>query len=413
MKNKTIILLILSIILTNTLPVTVFAENVSTEKNATKETSVVVSTEPVSTEPETTKPVVTKPKKTKVKGLKHLQNVSTKKTIKDKISISPAFSRKVYLQKYNEKSKKWKTVKTYKTKNKESAKLTIIYPKDKWKNKSKTYWRIYAKANKKATKYVSKSVKIIPKNRVKMKLKCKAAIIVDLDTGAIYYEKNKSEKRCPASMTKILTAICAIENTDMKEKVEYTKQAYKTPWSWLPYMYIGDKTKMYDILHAVLLPSSNGAATAVGMHVSGSTKKFVKLMNNTAKEIGCKDTHYSDPHGLADDDHYTTAYDISLMLRYAYKKPVFREIIGKTKYTFKTTNTKKYMTVYTTNKLLGVDKKVIGGKTGFTTKAGNCYAGVYKKSKKHKYITIVMGASDSDNLWSTVKELNYYINKNI
>lgn len=167
---------------------------------------------------------------------------------------------------------------------------------------------------------------------------------------------------------------------------------------------------MRNLFNSILVKSDNGSAVAIGESISGSTSKFAKKMNRRAKDLGCKNTHFVNPHGLPNKKHYSTGYDLALMTKHALKEKYFREVIKKKSYSFKTLKKKSKVRIRTTNKLLGKVKGVRGGKTGTTRAAGYCYVGTYKYDGK-TYITVVLGSKKDKYRWSDTKKLISYIKK--
>lgn len=153
-------------------------------------------------------------------------------------------------------------------------------------------------------------------------LERESAILMEANTGAILYAKNIDEKLYPASTTKILTSLIAAETCDMNEIVEFSEEAvHSIDWRNDSNMGIkvGNKITMEQTLYGVLVGSANEAAYAVGEHISGSIEEFSKVMNQKAKELGCKNSNFVNPSGMFDENHYTTAYDLATI-----KKSLFR-----------------------------------------------------------------------------------------
>ena len=156
-----------------------------------------------------------------------------------------------------------------------------------------------------------------------------AAILIEQETGKILYKKNIDNKMYPASTTKILTAIIAIENCDMFEKVVASKEAIrsvKTGYSNAA-IQVGESFTVEELLKVLMVHSANEAGNILAEHISGSVEEFAKLMNVKAKQIGCKNSNFVNPHGVHDENHYTTAYDLALIGRYAMQILKFREIV--------------------------------------------------------------------------------------
>lgn len=202
-----------------------------------------------------------------------------------------------------------------------------------------------------------------------------AAIVMEASTGAILYSKNVHEKYYPASITKILTALTAIENSSLGETVTFSKNAIfdvDLDSSRIG-IDVGEKLTMEQSLYGIMLESANEVSYAIAEHVAGSVDAFADLMNKKAKELGCTDSHFVNPHGLPNENHYTSAYDMALIARAAINNDTFRKITGTRTYTIPPTNIQEE-TRYLANhhKFVSGGKKydgVIGGKTGYTSKA--------------------------------------------
>lgn len=197
-----------------------------------------------------------------------------------------------------------------------------------------------------------------------------AAILMDQTSGRVLYEKNMHKRMRIASITKVMTAILAIESGKMKEKVTVSNNAYGTEGSSI-YLKKGEKITLRHLVYGLLLRSGNDAAVAIAEKVAGSVDGFVYLMNQKAREIGMLDTHFANPHGLDDqEDHYSTAYDMALLTRYAMQNPEFRKIFG-TKYHKAPNPGEPWDRSWKNkNKLLFRYKYATGGKTGYTKRAG-------------------------------------------
>jgi len=207
----------------------------------------------------------------------------------------------------------------------------------------------------------------------------KAAVLMDGGSGRILYEKNSHEKLPIASTTKIMTAIVALENGNLNDVVSIPPEASGVEGSsvWLS---PGENHSLKDLLYALMLRSGNDAATAIAIHIGGSVEGFVNMMNNTAKKIGANNTHFVNPHGLHDDNHYSTAYDLALIASYALKNPIFEEIVSTKYYTMPWEGHEWDRTLKNKNKILWTYEGANGVKTGFTKKAGRCFVGAAKRN---------------------------------
>lgn len=210
----------------------------------------------------------------------------------------------------------------------------------------------------------------------------KSAILVEVSTGRIIYEKNSTKKMYPASTTKIMTAIVVLENCKLDDIVTVNESALQG----IPSGYVtcdlhpGEELTVNDLLYALMVKSGNDVACALAEHVAGSVEAFAEMMNTKAKEIGCTGTHFVNPNGIHDDDHYTTAYDLYLMAKYGMQNETFRTLVSTTSYTLPATNKhpETDRTFSNSNELLNKNSKnyyysnAIGIKTGTTSKAGDC-----------------------------------------
>ena len=344
---------------------------------------------------------------TLISGISKSVSAFSSKELNKTIQIYPSDEkREVFLQLYNSKDKKYNTVKTYQTAiTSGKAKLTLNFPKSKRK---RTYgkWRIYVKEGKKA-KSASKIINLYSKNIVKKDVSAKAVCIYCVDSGKTIYSK-KSKKQLPqASITKVMTATLLIESSKLSKSTKISEKAAKTPYSH-PKMVKGDSYKNKALLHAMLIPSSNGAAVAVSESVSKTTKNFIKEMNKKAEKLGLENTHYNSVHGLDTNNHYSCAYDTARLTGYIYSKSDdFRSVIAKSKYTIKSKQGRKE-TLKSTDELKGYSKNHKGGKTGYTSGAGYCFTGVYVY-KGITYVACILGSESNKTRWSDMKKLYKYI----
>ena len=212
-------------------------------------------------------------------------------------------------------------------------------------------------------------------------------IALDMDTNRILYEKNIHDKHLIASITKIMTAIIAIENADLESNVLITNSVLKSFGSGI-YVEVGENIKLKDLLYGLMLRSGNDAAIAIAEYVSKDITTFVNIMNDKAKELGMKNTTFINPHGLENElgeGNISTAYDMAILTSYAMQNQIYQEIVQTKKYTAKTD--KKTYTWTNKNKLLSSYKYATGGKTGFTKKAQRTL--VSTATKENKNIAIV------------------------
>lgn len=210
---------------------------------------------------------------------------------------------------------------------------------------------------------------------------CDSAILIDAKTGDILFEKNSNQKAYPASTTKVLTAYIALsQGYAMNEEIIPSRNAVMSvpSGSSIAYFSQNEKLTLEQVLYGLLLPSGNDAANILAEHISGSTSSFSDLMNDTATDLGATNSHFVNPSGLHDDEHYTTASDLAKIAQQAMKIEKFREIVSQTKYDMPPTNVSKNIRPFSnTNKLLSSSDEYFfpyatGIKTGYTSQAGNC-----------------------------------------
>ncbi|MFS8651411.1 MAG: D-alanyl-D-alanine carboxypeptidase family protein [Caldibacillus sp.] len=195
------------------------------------------------------------------------------------------------------------------------------------------------------------------------------AVIMDQKTGRIFYGKNEHKKMRIASITKIMTAIIAIESGKLDDLVTVSERAVKAEGSSI-YLQRGEKIRLEDLVYGLMLRSGNDAAIAIAEHVGGSVDGFVYLMNEKAREIGMTNTYFSNPHGLDDhEEHYSTAYDMALLMRYAMENETFRKISGARLH--RVPHPEGWMREWTNKHKLvrGLYPYANGGKTGYTRRA--------------------------------------------
>ncbi len=216
----------------------------------------------------------------------------------------------------------------------------------------------------------------------------RAAIVIERNSQIPIYEKNSNERRKMASTTKIMTAIIVVEKGNLEETVTVSKKAGGTGGSRLG-LKAGDKVKVKDLLYGLMLCSGNDAAVALAEHIGGSVENFAELMNQKAKELNLKDTHFVTPHGLDAEEHYTTAYELAIITNYALNIPEIANIV-------KTQTCTVWINGYikeirNTNELLGYLDGVYGVKTGFTNGANRCLVTAAKRGDLD-IICVVLGA---------------------
>lgn len=239
------------------------------------------------------------------------------------------------------------------------------------------------------------------------KINADSGIIMEASTGTILYAKNIDKKQYPASITKIMTTLLAVENCSLNETITFTPECFYNMESGATHIgaTVGEKMSLEDALYGVMLASANEVSNAVAIHVAGSVEKFTQMMTERAKELGATNTHFNNPNGLHDKDHYTTAHDMALIMQAAMKNKNFRTISGTKRYKIEPTNKCKeirYLSNHhqminpTTKPKYGYEY-AIGGKTGYTSDAGNTLVTAAKKDGLELICVVLKGKSVSFN----------------
>ncbi len=230
-----------------------------------------------------------------------------------------------------------------------------------------------------------------------------AAILIDSSSEKVLYSKNENQKMYPASTTKILTAILIIENCNLNDVVTVPYEAISSITSGysVAALQAGEQLTVEQLLQVMLVYSANDAANVLAFHVSGSIENFAELMNNKVSELGLTNTHFTNPSGMHDENHYTTAHDLAIIMKYCMKNDTFRSLSSLKYCTIPATNKYDVRVFNTTNELLIYDnrdvssnyyyKYAIAGKTGYTTQAKNCLVSVAKKENL-ELICVVLSA---------------------
>lgn len=248
-----------------------------------------------------------------------------------------------------------------------------------------------------------------------------AAALFDVNSHEVLYANNATEKLYPASLTKVLTALIALEKGNLDDVITCTKNVeIQEAGAQLCGFKEGDQITLEQALHGMLMYSGNDAAVAIAEYISGSVEDFATLMNEKAASIGATNSHFVNPNGLSDEDHYTTVYDLYLIFKEAIKNDKFLEIINldswPTTYTLADGSTKD-ITFKTTNLFLkgtvsapeGVT--VIGGKTGTTAAAGSCLILVSQDEAGDPFISVILKAENRSVLYTQMTDILGEINK--
>ena len=241
-----------------------------------------------------------------------------------------------------------------------------------------------------------------------------SAIVMEASTGTILYEKNSMDAHYPASITKIMTTLLALENGNLSDTVTFSSDAvYKTEGSGIA-RDVGEQMTLEQCLYAVMLESANECAYAVAEHIGGTVENFVSMMNQKAAELGCQNTHFNNPHGLQDENHYTCAYDMALIAKAAWQNEMFRIITGTPSYMIPPTNKHVDETPLQNHNCMlhpfrtakHVYEYCVGGKTGYT-EAANSTLVTYAQKDGMTLICVVMDVQ-SPGQWDDSRALFDY-----
>ncbi len=245
----------------------------------------------------------------------------------------------------------------------------------------------------------------------------KVGLAIKYDDSEVVFSKEALTKMPPASTTKIMTALIALKYGNITDEVTVPEAALiNEAGTSLAGLKAGDRLTLEELIYAIMLPSGNDAANTIAYHIAGSEREFVKLMNEEAKKIGAVDTHFVNAHGLPDDEHYTSAYDLYLMLNEAMKYDTFIRACKTTTYEARYfdadnepvqkhwTNTNRYLdNKYET--VMPENMHVIAGKTGTTLAAGHCLVLATEDIVAHRYISIILNADNKNMLYDNMSKL--------
>ncbi|MFC0271538.1 D-alanyl-D-alanine carboxypeptidase family protein [Metabacillus herbersteinensis] len=246
---------------------------------------------------------------------------------------------------------------------------------------------------------------LLPLHSSALGVSARSAILIEQESGRILFEKDAHTKRRIASITKIMTAILAVESGKMDEMVKVSERATKAEGSTV-YLQKGEKIKLEDLVYGLMLRSGNDSAVAIAEYVGGSLEGFVFLMNQKAAELGMLNTEFANPHGLDDhENHYSTAYDMAILTKYAMGNPTYQEIAGTEIHRAPNPNEKWDRVWKNKNKLLtGLYQYSTGGKTGYTTRAKRTLVSTAAKDGLN---TIVVTINDPNDWQDHINLHNY------
>ena len=229
-------------------------------------------------------------------------------------------------------------------------------------------------------------------------LTARAALVLD-HQGKVLYARNSDAKLPPASTTKVLTVLTALEHAHLNEVVKISRNAANTPPSALG-VKVGEYYTVRELLYAAMLRSANDACTALAEHIAGSEEKFAILMNRKARMLGATDSHFVNPHGLPDERHVSTVQDLALIMNAAMRNPDFVQIAGTKRIELEWKGHHENKTVVNKNKLLTQYDIPVVGKTGFTNAAKLCYVGVVQGEQPVTFV--FLGAKQ---LWPEARRM--------
>lgn len=235
-------------------------------------------------------------------------------------------------------------------------------------------------------------------------LSCYAAILMEWQSGRILYHRNGFTRMHPASLTKIMTALIALERGRLEDIVQVSEEAASQPGSTM-YLKEGDRFTLEDLLYGLMLNSGNDAAWAIAQHIgNGDPGEFFRMMNERARQLGAINTRFSNPHGLTDPNHYTTAFDLALITRAALKHPFFKNLVATKEKDVIDARGDKVISLYNTNKLLWLYLGTDGVKTGTTEAAGQCLVASATRDDM-RLLAVVLASGDR---WSDAATLFDY-----
>lgn len=232
-------------------------------------------------------------------------------------------------------------------------------------------------------------------------LKVGALVVKDLNSRQILYAKDAEKKVSPASLTKVMTALLAIQSGKMNHQITITREMTKVEPTIAGYKR-GDVIVLSDLVKAAMIKSDNDAAKAIAISVGGSEDNFVAQMNKYAQSIGMRHTHFSNPCGYDEKEHYSTPNDLLKMTEFAIRNSMFNAISRLNEHTYYSKNNQKKFYAYTHNRLLNRYEYAVGVKTGFTNKAGACLIARAKKDG-HDCLIVMMNAKVDR--WKTAKNI--------
>ena len=379
-------------------------ESTANEAEVTEESAAATETEVTEESAATVETVIS--------GYKTDYNKRYNEILEIEADIIPAGGREVQLQRYSSSDGIWTTIQTIT--EAEDADEDVVHvcfdvPAEE-RSRTSSQWRLFVPATENAAEAYSEVISVTTRNIEKYSLSARNACVYRIDedgSGTMIYSKESKTEVAQASTTKLMTAVLLLESGLLDTTTTISDHAAETPWG-SGKLEAGDVYNTKDLLYAMLLPSSNDAATAVAERVGGTEGAFVQRMNAKAEKMGWTQTHFRNPHGLDADGHYTTALELAKLTAYAYTFPEIRDCWGTQ---WKTIRSLKYgnkWTLWSTNAIFGYISSFLGGKTGTEDNAGCCFTGVYEYEGT-AYVTVVLGSGYGFSRWTDTKKLHSYI----
>lgn len=379
-------------------------ESTANEAEVTEESAAATETEVTEESAATVETVIS--------GYKTDYNKRYNEILEIEADIIPAGGREVQLQRYSSSDGIWTTIQTIT--EAEDADEDVVHvcfdvPAEE-RSRTSSQWRLFVPATENAAEAYSEVISVTTRNIEKYSLSARNACVYRIDedgSGTMIYSKESKTEVAQASTTKLMTAVLLLESGLLDTTTTISYHAAETPWG-SGKLEAGDVYNTKDLLYAMLLPSSNDAATAVAERVGGTEGAFVQMMNAKAEKMGWTQTHFRNPHGLDADGHYTTALELAKLTAYAYTFPEIRDCWGTQ---WKTIRSLKYgnkWTLWSTNAIFGYISSFLGGKTGTEDNAGCCFTGVYEYEGT-AYVTVVLGSGYGFSRWTDTKKLHSYI----
>ena len=388
-------------------------ESTANEAEVTEESAAATETEVTEESAATTETEVTEESaatvETVISGYKTDYNKRYNEILEIEADIIPAGGREVQLQRYSSSDGIWTTIQTIT--EAEDADEDVVHvcfdvPAEE-RSRTSSQWRLFVPATENAAEAYSEVISVTTRNIEKYSLSARNACVYRIDedgSGTMIYSKESKTEVAQASTTKLMTAVLLLESGLLDTTTTISYHAAETPWG-SGKLEAGDVYNTKDLLYAMLLPSSNDAATAVAERVGGTEGAFVQRMNAKAEKMGWTQTHFRNPHGLDADGHYTTALELAKLTAYAYTFPEIRDCWGTQ---WKTIRSLKYgnkWTLWSTNAIFGYISSFLGGKTGTEDNAGCCFTGVYEYEGT-AYVTVVLGSGYGFSRWTDTKKLH-------